>query len=117
MTATDRSEIEENIEFELSSGNVFADMGFDNAEEMLLKSELVRQINTIVKARDLSSVQARDLLNIDEEMLSHLIRGRLTELSIEHLFRYLNILGRDLEVVLKPRSISSSHGKMKVTVI
>jgi predicted XRE-type DNA-binding protein len=28
------------IEFELSSGNVFADIGFDNAEEMQLKSEL-----------------------------------------------------------------------------
>ncbi len=117
MTATDRSEIEENIEFEMSSGNVFADLGFDNAEEMQLKSELVRQINTIIKTRELSTVQARDLLKIDEEMLSNVRRGRLTEISIEHLFRYLNILGRDLEVVLKPRSTSSSHGEMKVTVI
>lgn len=114
---TNRSDIELNTEFELSSGNVFADVGFDNAEEMLLKSELVRQINKIIKERKLTSVQARDLLNSSDEMLSNLTRGRLTELTLESLFRHLNILGRDLEVVLKPRSTSNSHGKLKVTII
>jgi predicted XRE-type DNA-binding protein len=99
------------LEFELSSENVFADIGFDNAEEMLLKSELVRQINKTIKERELTSVQTRDLLNINEEMLSNLSKGRLTELTLENLFRYLNILGRDLEVVLKPRSTSNSQGK------
>jgi predicted XRE-type DNA-binding protein len=111
------SDTEQNIEFELSSGNVFADIGFDNAEEMLLKSELVRQINKTIKGRELTSIQARKLLNIDEEVLANLSKGRLTELTLENLFRYLNILGRDLEVVLKPRSTSNTQGKLKVTVI
>ena len=111
------SDIEQNIEFEIGSGNVFTDLGFDNAEEMLLKSELVRQINHTIKDREINSVQTQDLLNLDEEMLSNLSRGRLTELTLENLFRYLNILGRDLEVVLKPRSTSNSQGKLKVTVI
>jgi predicted XRE-type DNA-binding protein len=105
------------IEFELSSGNVFADIGFDNAEEMQLKSELVRQINKTIKERELTSIQARDMLNINEEMLSNLSKGRLTELTLENLFRYLNILGRDLEVVLKPQSTSNSQGKLQVTII
>jgi predicted XRE-type DNA-binding protein len=112
-----RSDMEENIEFELSSGNVFADIGFDNAQEMLLKSELVRQINHTIKAIELTPIQTRDLLHLDEVMLSNLSRGRLTELTLETLFRYLNILGRDLEVVLKPRSTSLRQGKLKVTVI
>jgi predicted XRE-type DNA-binding protein len=114
--ATNHSDIVENIEFEMTSGNIFADMGFDNAEEMLLKSELVRQINNTIKARELNSIQSRNLLNIDEDMLSNLSRGRLTELTLEHLFRYLNILGRDLEVVLKPLS-TSGKGNLKVIVI
>jgi predicted XRE-type DNA-binding protein len=114
---TNRPNLEENIEFELSSGNVFADIGFENSQEMLLKSELVRQINHTIKGRELSSAQAKELLNLDDDMLANLSRGRLTELTIENLFRYLNILGRDLEVVLKPRSASSSQGKLKVTVI
>ena len=48
------SDADRNIEFELSSGNVFADIGFENAEEMLLKSELVRQINKIIKEKELT---------------------------------------------------------------
>ena len=40
--AIDQPDTEQNIEFEIGSGNIFADIGFDNAEEMLLKSELVR---------------------------------------------------------------------------
>ena len=114
---TNRSEVEDRIEFEICSGNVFADIGFDNAEEMQFKSVLVRQINQTIKSRELTSIQVRDLLNIDEAMLSNLSRGRLTELTIEHLFRYLNILGIDLEVVLKPPSTASSQGKLTVTVI
>jgi predicted XRE-type DNA-binding protein len=111
------SDTEQNIEFEIGSGNVFADIGFDNAEEMLLKSELVRQINKTIKGRVLTSIQARELLNLDEEVFANLNKGRLTELTLENLFRYLNILGRDLEVVLKPRSTSNSQGKLKVTVM
>ncbi len=108
---------EQNIEFELSRGNVFADMSFENAEEMLLKSELVRQINKTIKARELTSIQARELLSLEEEVFSNLSKGRLTEMTLENLFRYLNILGRDLEIVLKPRSTSNTQGKLNVTVI
>ena len=115
--AIDRPDTEQNIEFEMSSGNVFADIGFDNAEEMLLKSELVRQVNKTIKDRDLNSIQIKKTLNLDENMLSNLTHGRLTELTIENLFRYLNILGRDLEVVLKSRSASIGKGKLKVTII
>ncbi len=74
---TDRSDIEQNIEFEIGSGNVFADLGFDNAEEMLLKSELVRQIDRTIKDKELNSIQARDMLNLNEEMFSNLSKGRL----------------------------------------
>jgi predicted XRE-type DNA-binding protein len=116
MTAQS-SDTEQNIEFELSSGNVFADIGFNNAEEMLLKSELVRQINKTIKGRELTSFQAKELLSLDQEGLANLSGGRLTELTLESLFQYLNILGRDLEIVLSPRSTSSSQGKLKVTVI
>ena len=63
-----RSEVEDNVEFEIGSGNVFADIGFTNAEEMQFKSELVRQINQTIKSRELTSIQVRDLLNINDQI-------------------------------------------------
>ena len=113
---TNPHDIEEKIEMEMSSGNVFADLGFKNAEEMLLKSELVKQVNSIILVRELDKEQTRDILNIDENTRSNLTTGRLTELTIEQLFLYLNIFGRDLEIVLKPASVSRDRGNLKVTI-
>lgn len=108
---------EEKIEFEMGSGNVFADLGFEQPEEMQLKSELVRQINNIIKIQKLETAQAIEILNIDEDIRSNLATGRLTELTIEQLFRYLNILGRDLEIVLKPTAASRDRGNLKFTIV
>jgi predicted XRE-type DNA-binding protein len=114
---TNPHDIEDKLEMQMSSGNVFADLGFKNSEEMLLKSELVRQINSTIVIRQLDEKQTRDILEIDENTRSNLAKGRLTELTIEQLFRYLNIFGRDLEIVLKPASTSRDRGKTKVTVV
>ena len=105
------------MEFEMSSGNVFADLGFDQPEEMQLKSELARQINNIIKIKELDEARAREILDIDECIRSNLATGRLTELTIEQLFRYLNILGRDLEIILKPTAALRDRGNLKVTIV
>jgi predicted XRE-type DNA-binding protein len=96
-----------------SSGNVFADLGFDNPEEMLLKAELVRQISSAIKEKGWNHYQTA-ALDIDQPMVSNLLKGRFREYSIKRLFRCLNALDRDLEIIVKP-----SYGRkdrMRVTV-
>jgi predicted XRE-type DNA-binding protein len=39
--------------FELSSGNVFADLGFEHPEEELAKAQLIFQIVELIRARGL----------------------------------------------------------------
>jgi predicted XRE-type DNA-binding protein len=70
-----------------SSGNVFADLGFDNPEEMLLKAELVRQISKAIKERGLNQYQAAEVLGIDQPKVSALVRGRFSGYSLERLFK------------------------------
>lgn len=41
-----------------SSGNVFADLGFSDAEERLAKAELARQIDHIIKKKRLTQERA-----------------------------------------------------------
>ena len=55
-----------------SSGNVFADLGFENPEEMLLKAELVRQISLAIKEKGLNQYQAAEVLGIDQPKVSFL---------------------------------------------
>ena len=41
-----------------SSGNVFADLGFEKPEEELLKAQLVREIRALLKRRRLTQAKA-----------------------------------------------------------
>jgi predicted XRE-type DNA-binding protein len=102
---TDRTNLDmDNNSVIPSSGNVFADLGFENPEEMLLKAELVRQISLAIKEKGLNQYQAAELLGIDQPKISSLVRGQFRRYSIERLFKYLNVLGKDLEIVVKPKS-------------
>jgi predicted XRE-type DNA-binding protein len=87
-----------------SSGNVFADLGFENPDEMLLKAELVRQISKAIKEKGFNQYQAAEVLGIDQPKVSALLRGRFSGYSLERLFKYLNVLGKDLEIVVKPKN-------------
>ncbi|MFN7850810.1 helix-turn-helix domain-containing protein [Anabaena sp. AL09] len=93
---------EEN-QVEVSSGNVFADLGLSNPEERLLKAELVRKIIEIITNLNLTQVQAAEILGIDQPKVSLLIRGRLSGFSTDRLMNYLNKLGSDVEITVKPK--------------
>ena len=89
--------------FEKSSGNVFRDLGFANADEMLAKAELARQIGKLIKRMGLSQEKAAMLLKIDQPKVSALLNGRLTAFSTERLMRFLKALGQDVRIVVQPR--------------
>ncbi len=91
------------IQVEVSSGNVFADLELPNPEEMLVKAELASKIGEIIKIRNLTQIDAAEILGIDQPKVSALIRGRLTGFSTERLFRFLNALGSDVEISVKPK--------------
>ena len=93
---------EEN-QVEVSSGNVFADLGLSNPEERLLIAELVRKISEIITNLNLTQVQAAEILGIDQPKVSLLIRGRLSGFSTDRLMNYLNKLGSDVEITVKPK--------------
>src|SRR6266446_1606214 len=97
------------IAYEDSSGNVFADLGIENPEEALAKSELARQIGKLIKKKKLTQKQAAEILGIDQPKISALIRGRLRSFSLERLIRFLNELGQDVSIMISP-SKSESRG-------
>jgi predicted XRE-type DNA-binding protein len=86
-----------------SSGNVFADLGLANSEYRLIKAELARKISEIIANRQLTQVQAAEILGIDQPKISSLTRGKLKDFSIERLIKFLNILGSDVEITVKPK--------------
>jgi len=99
---------------ERSSGNVFADLGLPNAEDRLAKAELARKISEIIVKRRLTQMAAGELLGIDQPKISALVRGRLGGFSLERLVRFLTVLGRDVEIVVKPKPRGRRHAVLSV---
>ncbi len=99
---------------EKSSGNVFADLGLAHPEDRLAKAELARRISGIIAERRLTQLEAAALLGIDQPKISALVRGRLGGFSLERLMRFLNVLGRDVQIVVKPKPKGRRHAILSV---
>ncbi len=92
-----------NLERELSSGNVLADLGLPDSEEHLVKAGLVLRIGKAIRARGMSQAEAAGVLGIDQPKVSALLRGQFRGYSVERLMRFLVALGHDVEIVVRPK--------------
>ena len=90
------------IRYEVSSGNVFADLGFADPEEELVRADLAHRIATIIEDRGLTQAEAAAIMGINQPKVSALVRGHLEGFSFERLARYLIALGQDVEIVVRP---------------
>lgn len=92
----------EQIEFEESSGNVFADLGFPDAEERLQKAELAYEIYKAISFRGLIQREAAKVMEIDQPKVSAIIRGNLKGFSLERLMSLLRKMGVEYRLSRKP---------------
>jgi len=102
----------EPVVFETGSGNVFADMGLPNAEVLLAKATLVAKIQLVLEARKLSTAKAAALLKLEPQRLERLLEGQTQRFTIDRLFRFLNLLGLDVEIAIHP----STNGHSPILV-
>ncbi len=93
---------------------MFEDLGLPESAERLVKSEIAARISSIIESRGLTEVQAAKVLAIDQADVSDLTRGKLTGFSTDRLFRFLNALGQDVDIVIPRRLHARRAGKLRV---
>jgi len=98
-----------------SSGNVFADLGLPNADEELAKADLAFEIGRVIEERGLTQVEAAKVMGVDQPKVSALLRYRLDGFSMERLYRLLNALGRDIEIIVSPKPKGRKQATLRVT--
>ena len=96
------------------TGNVFADLGFPNPEQKLVKTRLTLQIYRIIKNRGLTQVAAAELLGVKQPQVSLLMRNRSGNFSIGRLLDLLTALGQDVEIKIRPTR--KAHGVLSVAI-
>ncbi len=98
-----------------SSGNVFADLGLSGAEEKQARVRLALAINQALRERRCSQTQAAALLDVSQPKVSALANYQLAGFSVERLLRFLNALGRDVEIVVRKKPRSRQNGRVRVS--
>jgi predicted XRE-type DNA-binding protein len=96
-------------EFEISSGNVFADLGLPDAEQLKVKSGLAIEITRAIRRLKLTQQEAGKRMGISQAKVSSLMRGGFSNLSESKLMGCLNRLGYDIEIKLKPAKKTVGH--------
>lgn len=105
---------EEKIEITESTGNIFEDLGFPDAQEALAKSKLAIAIYLIIKTRKLTQKQAADIMGTDQPHVSDIIRGKLSRFTIGRLLKFLLALGLDIEIKLKEHRTNQTPPRIYV---
>lgn len=106
----------ERIKVEPSCGNVFADLGLENAEQLLLHAKLVSRLSDIIESRGLSRGRAAKLLGVKQSELSKLLGGDLDRFPTDSLFRFLNALDQNVEIVIRPKAKGDRQACTEVVV-
>jgi predicted XRE-type DNA-binding protein len=89
-----------------SGGNVFEDLGFNGieAENLRLRAQLMRELETLIHEKRLSQSEAAELLGIHQSRVSDLVRGKIDRFSIDMLVKLLAKTGRHVEIKVKRRA-------------
>jgi predicted XRE-type DNA-binding protein len=85
-----------------STGNVFRDLGFpaEEAEHLLIRADLLLQLQKAVAARRLTQAALAKVLRITQPRVSDLLRGQLHLFSTDTLIDFLARLDIRIRVVV-----------------
>jgi len=100
---------------EQGTENVYSDLGYPDAADMLVKAELAREISQILMDRKLTQQQASNILGMPQPKLSEMLRGKFRGISQAKMIECLNRLGRDVDIVVrKTRRQAAGHTQVVV---
>lgn len=91
------------IKFEESSGNVFADLGLDNAEELQARAMIGFHVVEILRDKKLKQREISALLGIKQAEVSHLLNGHFSRFSVDKLLDFLKELNQKVSIQISPR--------------
>lgn len=101
---------------EHGSGNVFADLGFEDSEQRLLKAELAAKIAELIQKKGWTQAQTAERTALDQPKISRLLRGQLSGFSADRLFAVLNRLGHSVEVRISATERAPERSHTRVVI-
>lgn len=106
----------EELKAKYTVGPAFHALELPDADDLVVKADLVARIEAIIRERGLTQVRAAALLGMDQPKVSALLRGRLDRFSIERLVRALRDLGQDVQLTVTSSAKRNARGRLTFRV-
>lgn len=100
--------------YRAGSGNVFNDLGGPNPRVHAVKAQLIFEIATLLKERDLKQMEAGELFGVQQPIASRMLRGDFRQFSVERLLRFLVEVDQDVEIVVTPHRDPKNAAALRV---
>jgi predicted XRE-type DNA-binding protein len=97
------------IEYEEGSGNVYADLGLEDADELFARSQIGFCVFRILKDRNLKQREAAALLGIAQSDVSHLMNGHFSRFTTDKLLHFLKRLDRKVTIQIAPHKAGEPY--------
>jgi predicted XRE-type DNA-binding protein len=111
-----REKKSETEKVDVGSGDVLVDLGFPDADERRLRVQLAMRLNELVAARRLTQAGAAKLFGIPQPHISELKHYKLSRFSSERLLRFVTLLDRDVEIIIRPKAKGHAAGVVSVSI-
>lgn len=88
----------DDVEVEVGSGNVFADLALPDADKLLIKSSLMIKLAKAIRRLGLSQEEAGRRMGLPQPKVSAVLRGDFANVSERKLMDCLTRLGYDIQI-------------------
>jgi len=94
--------------------NVFADLGYSDAEERQTKLRLANAINSVIARKRLNQEAAAERLGVNQPKVSALANYKLDGFSVDRLMMFLTFLDQDVDIIIRNKPRTRATGRISV---
>ena len=89
-------------EFEESSGNIFADLGFKDADELHARGLIGCHVVQLLKEKNMKQRGIAALLGVKQAEVSHLLNGHFNRFTTDKLLEFLKRMDQKVTIQISP---------------
>lgn len=101
---------------DVGTGDVFADLGFQDSGERKLRVQLAMHLNELLQDRKLTQAKVAVLFGVPQPHISELKNYKLSRFSSERLMHFITMLDKDVEIIIRPKAKGHESGLLSVLV-
>ena len=102
------------IKFEAGSGNVFADLGLKDSDELFARAQIGFCVYKIVNDKNLKQREIGVVLGIAQSDVSHLMNGHYSRFTTDKLLDFLKRLDRKVTIWIAPHKAGEPYQEISL---